>query len=196
MKNEYEAVVIGVSAGGMKALKIVLGGLREGFDLPIIIVQHRLDSPDNFLVTYLDERSKKKVKEAEEKEEIEAGVVYIAPANYHLLIERDRSFSLSVDEQVCFARPSVDVLFESAATVYRGCLIAVVLTGANSDGSKGMQKIKELGGVTIAQNPESAESPFMPQAAIDSGAVDFILELDEITTFLQDLVEGTNDNSG
>jgi two-component system chemotaxis response regulator CheB len=196
VSNNFEAVVVGVSAGGMKALKVVLGGLQETYSLPVIIVQHRHASTDNFLISYLDQRSKKEVKEAEEKEKIRENTVYIAPADYHLLIERDRTFSLSVDEQVCYARPSVDVLFESAAYVYGRKLIAIVLTGANSDGAQGLKKIKTFGGMTIAQNPESAESPVMPQAAIDTGAVDFVLELEEIPGFLQDLVEEENDYTG
>lgn len=196
MHKGYDAIVIGVSAGGMRALKIVLGALREEFHLPLIIVQHRQASVDNFLITYLDERTCKKVKEAEEKELITQDMVYLAPADYHLLIERDRSFSLSVDEQVSYARPSIDVLFESAAATYRSRLIGIILTGANSDGSKGMQKVKALGGLTIAQDPEGAESPVMPRAAIDSGAVDFILGLEEIPIFLQDLLEEQDDHSG
>lgn len=189
--QQFKAVVMGVSAGGMKALRIVLSGLGSRFAAPIIIVQHRMESPDNYLITYLDERCLHQVKEAEEKEKITDGVVYIAPANYHLLIEKNGTFSLTVDEPVNYSRPSVDVLFETAALTYANTLIGVILTGANSDGSMGIKKVKAAGGLTIAQNPDTAASPVMPQAAIATGAVDFILELEDIPVFLTDLLEST-----
>lgn len=184
----YEAVVIGVSAGGMKALRVVFAGLDSRFDTPIVIVQHRMESSDNYFITYLDERCRLKVKEAEEKERITKGMIYIAPANYHLLIEKGGTFSLTVDEPVKFSRPSVDVLFETAARAYKSRLIGVILTGANSDGSAGIVKVKAEGGLTIAQNPETAFSPIMPQAAIATGSIDFILELADIPVFLNDLL--------
>ncbi|WP_163338302.1 chemotaxis protein CheB [Desulfopila sp. IMCC35008] len=186
--QDYEAVVIGVSAGGMKALRVVLAGLDPRFDAPLIIVQHRMESSDNYFITYLDQRCRLKVKEAEEKEKITRGIIYIAPANYHLLIEKGGTFSLTVDEPVKYSRPSVDVLFETAARAYKNRLIAVILTGANSDGSAGIVKVKAAGGLTIAQNPETALSPVMPQAAIATGAIDFILELNDIPVFLTDLL--------
>lgn len=191
--QRYDAVVIGVSAGGMKALRVILAELKSGLPAPIIIVQHRMESPDNYLITYLDQRCRLKVKEAEEKERIDAGTVYIAPANYHLLVEKDGTFSLTVDELVSYSRPSVDVLFETAAKAYRDRLIGVILTGANSDGSAGIKQVKTTGGLTIAQDPGSAFSPVMPQAAIDTGSVDFVLELEDIPVFLTDLLENRDD---
>ncbi len=196
MQMRYEAIVIGVSAGGMKALSVVLSALHENLPAPVVIVQHRMDSPDNYLITYLDNRSHNMVKEAEEKEQLKEGVVYVAPANYHLLIEKSRTFSLSVDELVCFARPSIDVLFETAAATYKDKLIAIILTGANSDGSEGVRKVKDAGGLTIVQNPETAESAVMPLAAIATKSVDFVLELEDIAIFLQDLLEGNHDIKG
>lgn len=125
------------------------------------------------------------MKEADEKEEIENGVVYFAPPNYHLLIERDHTFSLSADRRVNFARPSVDVLFESAANAYGSELIGVILTGANNDGARGLKKIKDMGGLTIVQDPASAEARYMPEAAIEEvQTVDYILPLEKIKTIL------------
>lgn len=196
MHHQYDAVVIGVSAGGMKALRTVLSGFGTELNAPIIIVQHRKESPDNYLVTYLDDRCRFPVKEAENKELIAPGVIYIAPAGYHLLVEKERRFSFTVDDRVCFSRPSIDVLFETAAAAYRSRLIGVILTGANSDGSAGIRKIKSKGGLTIAQDPEASFSPVMPQSAIATGAIDFILDIADIPIFLTDLLEsrhGTQD---
>ncbi len=193
MRNHYEAVVIGVSAGGFKALHVLLSGLPEYLPVPVMIVQHRQISSDNYFVTSLDKSCRLSVKEADEKEKIMPGIVYIAPADYHLLVEKDKTFSLSVDEHVCFARPSVDVLFETAADVYKAGLIGIILTGANFDGSAGMQKIKASGGLTISQDPENAEVDIMPLAAIATKSVDFVLGLEDIAQFLRDLLEEQND---
>jgi two-component system chemotaxis response regulator CheB len=139
----------------------------------------------------LQSKCKIKIKQADEKEKIEGGLVYIAPAGYHLLIEKDRSFSLSCDAPVNFSRPSIDVLFETAAEVYKDKLIGFILTGANKDGAAGIQAIKRRGGVTVAQNPGSASFPVMPRAAIDTGSVEYIFELQEIKNFLLEI--GKND---
>lgn len=193
MRNNYEAVVIGVSAGGFKALHVLLSGLPGNFSVPIVIVQHRRSSLDNYMVTSLNRHCRILVKEAEEKEKIMPGTVYIAPADYHLLVEKDRTFSLSVDEHVCFSRPSIDVLFETAADAYKECLVGIILTGANADGSAGIRKIKAGGGLTIAQDPATAEVKVMPLAAIATKSVDFILALQDIPTFLKDLLEENHD---
>ena len=193
MRNQYEAVVIGVSAGGFKALHLLLSSLPESFSVPIIIVQHRMASPDNFMVASFDKKCRLNVKEADEKEKIMAGCVYIAPADYHLLVEKDRTFSLSIEDFVCFSRPSIDVLFDTAADAYKTHLIGIILTGANSDGSQGIRKIKASGGVTIAQDPETAEVNMMPLSAIATKSVDFILALEDISQFLEDLLEGRHD---
>lgn len=180
----YTAIVIGVSAGGMTALKTILFALPADFALPIIIVQHVNVHSDSIWITLLDRGCKLLVKEAEEKETIEKGVVYIAPPNYHLLVEKDQTFSLSIEQRVNYARPSIDVLFESAAEVYREKLIGIILTGANNDGSKGMKRIKEYGGLTIVQNPLTAESKEMPESCISIITPDHILPLEDITGFL------------
>ena len=155
MRNEFKAVVIGVSAGGLKALPVILGGLPAYFPLPVVIVQHRMASSDNYIIRYLGDRCSLTVKEAEEKEKMSAGNVYLAPAGYHLLIEKNTTFSLSLDDLVSFSRPSIDVLFESAAAAFGPKLIGVILTGANTDGKAGIHCIKSCGGMTIAQDPEN-----------------------------------------
>jgi two-component system chemotaxis response regulator CheB len=127
------------------------------------------------------------VKEADQNEFVQRGHVYIAPANYHLLVERDRSLSLSIDEKVCYSRPSIDVLFETAADVYRAALIGVLLTGANHDGTAGLKKIKQRGGLTIAQDPATAEVATMPHSAIQKQVVDKVLSLGEIASCLAQL---------
>ncbi len=184
MRNR--AVVIGGSAGGMQALSVILPALPADFALPVAIVIHVQEGSSGYLATYLNDRCSLLVKEPFDKEPLTSGTIYIAPAGYHLLIdsEKTRILALSVDAPVYFARPSIDVLFESAADTYGNELIGVVLTGANSDGSRGLKRIKERGGLTIVQDPATAESPFMPQAAIDTTAVDHILLLAEIGPFL------------
>ena len=180
----FEAAVIGVSAGGFVALTTIIALLPDNFALPIIIVQHRHPHSDNYLIQTLDERCKRTVKEAEEKEKIEPGVVYIAPVDYHLLIEDERIFSLSNEKRIRYSRPSIDVLFESAADVYGSKLIGIILTGANNDGSSGLKRIKERGGLAIVQDYKTADSEYMPKAALAATTVDHILSLDQIGSFL------------
>ena len=148
----YEAIVIGVSSGGMNAMNILFSLLPKDFNTPIIIVQHIGANSDNQLIKILNVKSNLTIKEADEKEIIENGKVYIAPPNYHLLIEKNKTFSLTVDERVNFARPSIDVMFESAAEAYKNKLIGVVLTGSNNDGTNGIKRIQECGGLTIIQD--------------------------------------------
>lgn len=184
MKKHFEMVVMGVSAGGLAALKVILPALPGSFPIPVVVVQHSHPNADAFLANYLDKKCRLTVKEVEDKENIEPGFIYIAPPNYHLLIEGDKSFSLSVSEPVNYARPSIDVLFETAADIYGPRLIGIILTGANCDGSRGMKKIKERGGLTIVQDPETAEVDSMPRAAIAAIRIDYILRLEEIAPFL------------
>ncbi|MGE5339887.1 MAG: chemotaxis protein CheB [Candidatus Omnitrophota bacterium] len=176
----YECIAIGVSAGAMHALSLILSSLSADFFLPIIIIQHISPQSDNYTTRYLDSISKIPVKEIDEKERIRPGIVYTAPPNYHVLVEDDKTFSLSVEDRVNFARPSIDILFESAADVFGNRLIGIILTGANSDGSRGLKRIKEEGGLTIVQDPETAEVDGMPRAALEMTRVDFILKLEEI----------------
>ena len=180
--GKYKAIVIGASAGGLSALTTLFGSLPADFPLPIMVVQHRYRDQLNLLEEILQNKCKIRIRQVEEKEKIEPGTVYIAPPDYHLLVEEDFTFSLSSDPLVSFSRPSIDVLFESAAIAYKRSLVGVVLTGANKDGAAGLLAIKKQGGLTIAQSPEEAEYPYMPQAAIDKGGAALVLTLMEIQT--------------
>lgn len=179
--------MIGVSSGGVKALKVVLRQLPADFPLPIMIVQHIGAETGDGLARLLDEYSPLRVKEADEQEQIMPGTAYLAPPNYHLLVEHEGYLSLSADPPVSFARPSVDVLFESAAEVFGPRLIGIVLTGANFDGSHGLAVIKQRGGLAIVQDPDTAEAPQMPQAALAATRVDYVLPLDGVARLLQEL---------
>lgn len=180
----HQAVVIGVSAGGMKALEILFSRLKKGCNLAFIVVQHVSPGSDDFFVRHLNEKSQLTVKQTDEKEAIKKGHVYIAPPDYHLLVEEDKTFSLSVDEKINYARPCIDITFETAAFAFEASLIGIVLTGANRDGSQGLKKIKQNGGITIVQDPKTAEVTVMPQEAIRAAKVDHILSLEEIAVFL------------
>jgi two-component system chemotaxis response regulator CheB len=180
----YKAVVIGASAGGFHALRKLLAKLPKGFSMPIFIVQHISPTSDNYMAKFLNKNAELIVKEADEKEIIAGGTVYIAPPNYHLLIEDDLTISLSTEGKVNYSRPSIDILFESAAYVYGSNLIGVVLTGANSDGAVGLNTIKKFGGYCIVQEPTEAESSAMPLAAIEKVSPNYILKLTEISDLL------------
>jgi len=181
---KYEAIVIGVSSGGMITLNTILRHLPSDFALSIIIVQHQHPESDDFIAKFLDAKCSLTVKQADEKESILPGVIYIAPPNYHLMIEEDRTFSLTIDKRVHYARPSIDILFETAADVFGEKLVGIILTGANKDGSHGLRKIKESGGLTIVQDPDTAEVDTMPKAAIASTKIDYILPLEKIGPFI------------
>lgn len=180
----YRCITIGVSAGGMDALSLIIPGFPSSFPIPVVVIQHVSPHSDNYMTRYLDNISAIKVKEVDEKEKIKPGVVYTAPPNYHVLVEEDETFSLSLEERVNFARPSIDVFFQSAADVYGPHLVGIILTGANNDGSQGLKMIKEKGGLTIVQDPHTAEVDGMPRAAIKATKVDHILTLEQISSFL------------
>ena len=182
-----EAVAIGVSSGGLEALKIVLPSLPADFPAPLLIVYHQGPRQDSFVVGYLNEQSRIEVVEAEEKEPLRPGVAYLAPPNYHLLVEEDKTLTLTTEDRVCFARPSVDVLFETAAEAFGPGLVGLVLTGANHDGSQGLKYIKQRGGLALVQNPETAEMGAMPRSALEAVEVDGVLELEEIGPRLMEL---------
>ena len=191
----YQAVVIGVSAGGMNALKILLPALPADLSFPVIIVQHLGPSSDGVWIALLGKSCAVELKEADEKENIKRGVVYFAPPNYHLLVERNRTFSLSTEARVNHARPAVDVLFESAADVYKQALVGIILTGAGRDGSRGLKKIKERGGLVIVQDPATAETNSMPVSAIQQVTPDHILSLENINALLNQLSRTSNPNN-
>ncbi|MBO9661266.1 MAG: chemotaxis protein CheB [Chitinophagaceae bacterium] len=188
-EKRYEAIVIGTSAGGLHALFFLLERLPVNFSLPVIIVQHRMAEKHELLEELLQSRTDKIVKQADEKEPIEKGVIYLAPPGYHLLIETDRTFSLTVDHPVSYSRPSIDVMFETAAIAFREALVGIILTGANRDGAAGLKRISDYGGFTIAQDPEEAQFPSMPRAAIATSSVKMIGTLKEISFFLSKIPE-------
>jgi two-component system chemotaxis response regulator CheB len=181
---KYEAIVMGASAGGLLALSGILETLPADFPLPVIIVQHRLKSERALLEEVLQSKCRIRIREADEKETPAGGTVYLAPPGYHLLVEKNRSLSLSCEPPLHFSRPSIDILFETASEAYGKKLIGIILTGANNDGAAGMQSIRKHGGMTIAQNPVSAPFPVMPQAAIAAGGIQYIFDLQEINHFL------------
>ncbi len=183
----HKAVVIGVSAGGLEVMKRLLPLIPAGFPLPVIVVQHLHPLQDRFFLEILGRSCALEVREAEEKERAVPGVVYFAPPNYHLLMELDATFSLSVDEKVNYSRPSLDVLFETAAEAFGRGLIGIVLTGAGKDGAVGLRRIKEKGGITIVQDPATAEFPLMPSAAMAESEVDHVMNIEEIARFLSEL---------
>jgi two-component system chemotaxis response regulator CheB len=184
--KKFDLVVIGCSLGGMTALETVLRALPRTFPVPLAVVQHRHRASNESLPAFLRRKTDLKVVDAEDKQPIKKGAAYLAPANYHLLVERGE-FHLSVDEAVAYSRPSIDVLFESAADAYGETLAAVVMTGANDDGARGADRIKKRGGFIIAQDPATAEAPAMPQATISRVRVDRVLPLDRIGPFLVEL---------
>ena len=161
----YELVVIGTSWGGLHALRRVLGGLPAKFDVPVVVVQHRHRDSDHLLVSLLQDHTALKVNEVEDKTELVAGGVYVAPAEYHVLVE-DGHLALSTEEPVRYSRPSIDVTFESVADAYGSRTIGVVMTGANDDGARGLRRIADRGGAAIVQDPSTAESAIMPAAAL------------------------------
>lgn len=185
--GKIRAVVIGASAGGITALLHILRPMPSNFALPIVIVLHVPNSRDSKLAEVFQYHLAMKVQQASDKEWIQPGIIYFAPAGYHLSIEKNFSFSLSCEEPESFARPSIDVLMQSAADAYGASLAGILLTGANHDGAAGLASITNLGGLTIAQDPREAETPVMPQTAIDLCRPTLILKLDEIHMTLLDV---------
>ena len=183
MTARYHLVVVGTSTGGLHALTRLLSALPASYRLPILIVQHRSKDSDERLSGLLRAASSLPVREAEDKEPLRGPGVYLGPPDYHLLVELD-SIALSTEEPVTFSRPSIDVLFESAAYFHGRAVIGVLLTGANQDGTRGLLEIKQRGGYVIVQDPASAESGFMPNNALRSMPVDRVLGLDLIASEL------------
>lgn len=186
MKN-CEALVIGGSAGSLDVLLKVLPDIDLLLPFPIIIVLHRKPGKDSMLTQLLSAKTFLKVKELEEKEKLTPAHIYIAPPNYHVLIENNKTFSLDASEKINFSRPSIDVTFESASDVYSENLVCLLLSGANSDGTKGVQKVKENNGIVIIQNPASAIVPFMPEYALEHCNADAIINADEMANYINQL---------
>jgi two-component system, chemotaxis family, protein-glutamate methylesterase/glutaminase len=183
MRKDYKLVVIGGSAGSLEVIIRMLQTLKND-SLAIIIILHRKESIHSALADLLNLKTAMRVKEAEEKEFIEPGNVYLAPADYHLLIENNRSFSLDYSEKVNFSRPSIDVTFECAASIFKKDAIGILLSGGNADGVEGLKAIKKAGGYCVVQDPESALVSFMPLFAIKELEVDRTLNADELASFL------------
>lgn len=181
----YGAIVIGASAGGLAALTTIFSALPAAFPVPIVAVQHRAKDQKDVLEEVLAQKTLLTVKQASEKEEIRPGHVYVAPPDYHLLLEDDLTLSLAAFEPVLYSRPSIDVLFESAAAALGPRAAGILLTGANSDGSRGIAAIYDRGGLTLVQDPGEAEYPAMPRAAIQTGKAAHILPLEKIVAHLE-----------
>lgn len=190
MRTRYRLIVIGGSAGATTALTNLLPVFPLTYPLPLVVVQHLHPAQDGSFIERFTSRCALRVKEADDKEVIKAGHIYFAPPNYHLLVEEDQTFSLSIDEKVNYTRPSIDVLFASAADAYGSGLIGIILTGANHDGAQGLRLIKERGGLTIVQDPNTAESPYMPRSALEATPADYVLSLPDIGQLLLEISGG------
>lgn len=182
--RKFDIVVIGASAGGLAALQSILANLDKDISVPIIIVQHLSSDSGVSILNLLKKYSVIELSEPIDKENLLGHHVYLAPADYHLMVQRDRTFSLSLDPKVNYCRPAIDVLFETVAEVYLDKTLGIILTGANKDGTLGCMAINKFSGVVIVQKPEEAKIPVMPQSVIEAGIADYILTLDEIYNML------------
>ncbi|WP_045163917.1 chemotaxis protein CheB [Stutzerimonas stutzeri] len=187
LARRIDAVVIGASAGGLAALSMLVEGLTSDLRQPLLMVQHVPPSGPTQLAEIFRRKTALRVKEADDKEVVRGGTLYFAAPGYHLLVEADLSLSLSQDDAVHFSRPSIDVLFESAADAWGDRVAGILLTGANEDGAAGLEAIRRSGGVTIVQDPEEAEVPTMPLSALQRFAPDYILPLRDIHNLLREL---------
>jgi len=180
-------LVIGGSAGSLQVILSLLTAIGEDFPMPVLIVLHRNSGFESSLEDLLSTRTQLQIKEVEEKDQLRTGTIYLCPPDYHVLLEKDHSFSLDYSERVHFSRPSIDVTFRSAADVFGPGLITLLLSGGNADGAEGMQYVQEKGGVTVVQDPATADVPYMPQQVITRMKVDFIVPADEIRGFVRQL---------
>jgi two-component system chemotaxis response regulator CheB len=186
-ENGIKALLIGGSAGSLDVILDVLPALRPDLPFALIIILHRMSGADSALVELLQDRSPLPVQEAEEKESILPGNIYIAPANYHLLIEQDHSFSLDYSERVHYCRPSIDLSFQSAADAYGSRLACILLSGANADGAEGMATIAESKGKIAVQDPHTADVSYMPQQGLLRNKSSEVLKKDEIAAYVNSL---------
>ena len=187
LNNQYKAVVIGGSAGSFQVINKLLATLPPDFELPIIMCLHRLKHVRHGFVEALNIKSAIEITEPEDKEPIKKGKIYLAPANYHLLIELGNTFALSTDEMMNNSRPAIDLTLETAAYVYKQRLIGILLSGANRDGAWGMKKIKDRGGMTVIQDPASCMIDTMPAAAQKLTSIDYTLSIAGLTDFFKEL---------
>lgn len=186
-ESGVKAVVIGASAGAVQALLTILPALPAGYPLPVLVVVHVPPDRSNVLVPLFQSKCRLIVKEAEDKEPVVGGVVYFAPSDYHMLVEMDGALALSTDEPVNYSRPSIDVLFESAADAYGSSVVGVILTGANHDGAAGLKAIMDADGVAIVEDPVGAYASAMPHAALDACPTARVMTLDAVVSYLSSL---------
>lgn len=187
VKNPVKIVVIGGSAGSLEVLFRLLPLLTKNLSVPILIILHRRSTADSSLSDLLGSKTALPLQEADDKDQILPGNIYLAPSDYHLLVENDFTLSLDYSEKVNFSRPSLDVTFETVADVYGGSAVGIILSGANEDGTAGLLAIKKAGGLVIAQDPETAQVPVMPQNVINFIGVDFIYGIEEIANYINGL---------
>lgn len=187
LEGRIDAVVIGASAGGIEALTVLLPALAAGLRVPVFVVVHLPRDRPSVLAEIFARKCAVPVREAEDKEPVAAGTVYFAPTNYHLLVDQGPQLALSADAPVNLSRPSVDVLFESAADLYKTRLLGIILTGANDDGASGLAAVHDAGGVTVVQRPDTARAPLMALSALKLRPADGVMTLNEIAAMLRTL---------
>ena len=180
-------VVIGGSAGALDVVIRMIGALRFDLSFPIVIVLHRASTHDSTLADVLQAKTLLKVREIEDKDAIQPGVIYLVPSDYHVLAERERVFSLDASEKVNYSRPSIDVTFESVAEVFGSDTVGLLLSGGNNDGTSGLRKIKQIGGMICVQHPSTAQVPYMPEQAMSALKIDQILKPEEMAEFVNSL---------
>jgi len=187
LQPDYKAIAIGGSAGSFQGIIRILSSLSEEFSLPIIVAMHRLKHVRHGFLEVVSMKSRLRIVEPDDKESIKKGIVYLAPANYHMSVELGNYFSLSTEEMINSSRPSIDITLSSAAYVYRQRLIGILLSGANRDGGLGMKSIKDKGGLTIVQDPSECMIDTMPKAALSLTNIDYSLKVDQIIELLNEL---------
>lgn len=187
LKHECKLLMIGGSAGSLDVLLEVFPRIKANLSFPIVIILHRKNTADMTLTELLTSKTNLQVKEVEDKENIYNSVVYVAPPDYHVLIEKTKQFALDYSEKVNYSRPSIDVCLESASEIYGAGLVCIILSGANNDGTEGAKKVKLKGGIVVAQEPQTAIVPFMPESVIKELQPSYILKPHEMITFINAL---------
>jgi len=187
MTDKISFICIGGSAGSLQVILKIFRHIHEGFSIPILLIIHRNNSYDSSLDELLSFKTDLQVKEVEDKDPVIPGHIYVCPADYHVLMESTHQFSLDYSEKINYSRPSIDVAFKSVAEVYQNELLAILLSGANADGTEGLRRVKETGGKIIIQNPEDAEISYMPEHALKKIKADKILTADELGPFINGL---------
>jgi two-component system, chemotaxis family, protein-glutamate methylesterase/glutaminase len=185
--NSGKTVLIGGSAGSFKVVTGIIASIPADFHFSVILCLHRLKNVRNGFAEAISANNKLKIREPFHNEALKPGIIYLAPSNYHLMVENDKTFSLSVDEVVNHSRPSIDILFDTAAEVFGNSCIGILLSGANSDGAKGMMKLKKAGALTIVQDPGHAEISSMPKACLDLITPDYVMNPMEIINYISTL---------